>query len=662
VDSGREGVEQPARRRRIAIAALLLCVVLATMLITIRFTLLGPEEPSAVREEVAPVGDGVTRLVSNLTEWDQAVAAAQPGDVLRLTATINARLVYRGDNDGGTASGADGTAGAPIVITADPGVWIDPGNTASGNGALDILYVNHVHAVGVNVRNSQFGIRCMQCHGSDGAPIRLASNTITQLGHAGIHFAGHWSTHAPSSHGLIESNVITNTGLSHPAYGEGVYVGHGGTEWIDVTSDVTVRGNDISYTGAEGIDIKPGTRNILVEGNFVHDLAPHDGGAISAHYVSVSPNPHISQLDPVTVSGNWIWNVNLAGVSGSNDWAIWVGHGGVDIIGNVIWGLRDDYSKTRAVRVRATQPFGPHPIRIEDNVMWTARGWVAEGMPSGVSNVSASGNFGVDASSAEIPVGSGDFIGPVPALGASGTADSGGGPGSGLLLSSGPATTAVPTTAQAPATTAPPTTAAADSPATTAVSGGAVLGLPTTTVLNRLAPEDGATTTTTTTGAGELDRRPAADPLAGGAAGTEPSGAPDEAAPDADDGLSGDAAPAVGLSEGGRSGTGGGSEELADGAGAGGDVEGQAAPLVRTDPMAAIRQALATSGSGDGAPAEMAGIETEPELEAIGPLDATTGGAGDSRRLAATFGYTAVAALATAGIALSLRAAHRGGR
>jgi hypothetical protein len=78
--------------------------------------------------------------------------------------------------------------------------------------------------------------------------------------------------------------------------------------------------------------------------------------------------------------------------------------------------------------------------------------------------------------------------------------------------------------------------------------------------------------------------------------------------------------------------------------------------------MAAIRQALATSGSGDGAPAEMAGIETEPELEAIGPLDATTGGAGDSRRLAATFGYTAVAALATAGIALSLRAAHRGGR
>jgi hypothetical protein len=374
---------------------------------------------------VSPVGDGITHKVTSLAAWNTAVAAARPGDVIRLSATIKSRLVYRGDNDGGTAAGADGTTGAPIVITADPGVWVDPGNKNSGQGAIDILYVNNVHVVGVNVRNAQFGIRCLQCHGADGNPVRFAGNTITQIGHAGIHFAGHWADHDPSSYGLIENNVISYTGMSAAQYGEGVYIGHGGTEWIDVTSDIVVRGNDISHTGAEGVDVKPGTRNIVVSGNYIHDLAPRDGGAISAHYVSQTTNPHLNQLDPVLIQGNWIWNMNLDGVGGSNDWAIWVGHGGVDIVGNVIWGLRDDYSRTRAVRVRATRDFGPHPIRIEDNTFWTRRGWVAEGTPSGASNVDAENNAGVDAASSEVVISSADFAASVPGIGESGTATPG---------------------------------------------------------------------------------------------------------------------------------------------------------------------------------------------------------------------------------------------
>lgn len=458
--------------RRVATAALLLCFVVATMLVSIELGRRGDGEsvdPGPVGEEVRPGFGGVTRNVASLSDWNAAVAAAQPGDVIRLTATINARLAYRGDNAGNAAEGGHGTAQAPIVITANPGVWVDPGNKSNNVGAVDILYVNHVHVVGVNVRNSQFGIRCLQCNGAAGAPIRFANNVLTEIGHAGMQFAGHWGTHAPSTHGLLEYNTITKTGRTAAQYGEGIYLGHGGTEWVDNSSDITVRGNDISQTGAEGIDIKPGTRNVVVSGNRVHDLAPISGGAISVHYVNAIANPHPSQLDQVTVQGNLIWNVNLGGVSGSNDWAIWVGHGGVDIVDNVIWGLRNDWSRARAIRVRATQSFGPHPIKISNNTFWSARGWLAEGSPSGGANVQATGNRGVESGTSEIQVTASAFVGPVPALGASSTADNGGGPGSALTLVGGapPTTTAPPppTTASAPPTTGAPASAPTSAPA-----------------------------------------------------------------------------------------------------------------------------------------------------------------------------------------------------
>ncbi|MEM9131021.1 MAG: right-handed parallel beta-helix repeat-containing protein [Actinomycetota bacterium] len=502
-----------ALHRRASVAALLLLFVAVTMLATANGLDIGGEERAA-EDGVAPVGSGVTHTAATEAEWDAAVAAAVPGDVIRLTATINARLVYRGDNDGGTATGAHGTAGSPIVITADPGVWIDPGDQSSGFGALDILHVNHVHAVGVNVRNAQFGIRCMQCHGSAGNPIRIAESTVTSIGHAGINVAGHWSTHAPSSHVLVEDNVVTYTGQTHPEFGEGVYIGYGSVEWVDVTSDVEITGNDISYTGAEGIDIKPGTRDITASGNFIHDLAPISGGAISAHYVNATPNPHPTQLDQVTITGNRIWNVNLTGTSGSNDWAIWVGHGGVDVIGNTIWGLRDLPGSARGIRVRATQDFGPHPINIRDNVFWAAQGWLAEGTPSGASNVVASGNYGVTAGSSEIQVTAADFVGPVPALGVSGTADAGSGPGSGFALAGGGATTTTTapttttttssTTTTAPTTTAAPTSTTAPTTTVPVTVGGSTT--PTLEVPSTTTTAQPSTTPTTADPAEGLDQ------------------------------------------------------------------------------------------------------------------------------------------------------------
>jgi hypothetical protein len=95
--------------------------------------------------------------------------------------------------------------------------------------------------------------------------------------------------------------------------------------------------------------------------------------------------------------------------------------------------MRSNVDQTRAVRVRALSDFGPHPIRIVDNVFWTATGWAAEGQPSGAGNVQAADNVGPNGvSGVEIGVSPG---GAVPGLGLTGPADDGEGPGS-LLLGS----------------------------------------------------------------------------------------------------------------------------------------------------------------------------------------------------------------------------------
>lgn len=374
---------------------------------------------------------GTNHVVRSPNDWRAAVVAARPGDVIRLAATINHPLQYRGPRAGGNEAGAaDGAPGRPITITADDGVWIDPGNPNNVLGGLDVIGADHIHVIGVRVRNSQFGIRLLQSSGTAEHPNRVTNNQVVDIGHAGIHVAGDLSDHTPSRHVRVEGNVISATGRTGAPYGEGIYIGYGTREWVDRTSNVVVAGNRISATTAEGIDIKPGTRNVAVVGNMIHDLSPINGGAISAHYVGTTPNPDPRTAGNIVIRRNRIWNLNLDNRGGSNDWAIWIGHGGVTVEANAIWSLRNDAGAARAVRIRGLHDFGPHPIRIVDNVFWTASGWMAEGSPSGAALVQAGRNRGpAGAAGIDTPMAQGPGV---PPLGAAGTADNGGGPGSAL--------------------------------------------------------------------------------------------------------------------------------------------------------------------------------------------------------------------------------------
>jgi len=375
--------------------------------------------------------DGPTTFeIDTEDRWYDAVATAEPGDVLLLTVTINSRLEYRGGDHNGRAIGASGTEADPITITALPDVWIDPGNVSNNTAALDIRAVDFVIVDSVNVRGSQFGIRLIEVEGSERTPSGVINSTVTSIGHSAIAVQADANTLAPSSHILIDDNNISETGLINPRFGEGVYIGIGSVEriYMDESHDVTVSGNRIFSVGAEAVDVKPGTRDIVIEDNMLFDLAPIDGGAISAHYAS-DPNPEPEELDRVIIRRNRIWNQNLDGVPGANDWAIWVGHGGVTIEDNLIWGLRDS-PDTRAVRVRALADFGPHPIVIRNNIFWTSVGVVAEGEPSGAPNLLSDANIGPTESTGTVAVEPSFFAGSVPAVGSGGDADGGTGPGS----------------------------------------------------------------------------------------------------------------------------------------------------------------------------------------------------------------------------------------
>ena len=387
----------------------------------------GPEqvEPG----DYPPLIQGRTFEVASIDQWWQALGAVQPGDGIVLTATIRQPLSYHGSRAGSDQTGADGTATRPITITSNEGVWIDPGNQGNNIGGFDLVGAVHVDLVGIRVRNSQFGIRIHNSTGSESRPLLTAHNVVEDTGHAGLHIAGGPGTE--SSWVTVRNNQIRRTGRTANRYGEGVYLGYGSEAWVDTTNHVTVTHNDISETGAEGIDIKPGTHDILVESNTIHDLAPIDGGAISALYVGDAPNPDRDTFSNIIIRNNRIWNQNLNGEAGSNDWAIWIGHGGVNVEDNVIWGLRDDPDRARAIRIRALAEFGPHPIRIVDNVFWTATGWSAEGDPSGAGNVQAADNRGpAGAQGIEIEVAAG---GDQPTVGLTGPADDGDGPGSLVL-------------------------------------------------------------------------------------------------------------------------------------------------------------------------------------------------------------------------------------
>lgn len=237
--------------------------------------------PPAAAPTASAAAAAVT--VSTSAELAAALEAAQPGQTIQLK---------DGGYTGKFVAAASGTAAAPITLTGSRAAVLSAGSLTSGYG----LHItgSFWHISGLSVANSAKGI---VLDGS--AHTVLTRIDVGGIGSEAVHFR------ANSTDCIIEDSEIHDTGLAKPGFGEGIYVGSAKSNWKSVMGSATtpdrsdrvlIRGNRISRTSAEGIDIKEGTTGGTVSGNTFAGAGV--SGANSADsWVDVKGNGY-------TVSGN----------------------------------------------------------------------------------------------------------------------------------------------------------------------------------------------------------------------------------------------------------------------------------------------------------------------------------------------------------------------
>jgi hypothetical protein len=368
---------------------------------------------------VASTG-GTTRNVTSTGTWATAIAAAVPGDLVRITSSFDPAdvLTARGNRfsipgSNMTASPAGGTAGLPIIITCANGVVLDANNTSSNVPCLDLFNTTHVWAVGVNVREGQFGIRAIDWGGTAGFPAYIAWCDIQSTGDAGLAVQGLGSSitgaggTAPgptgdawgySEHFVLEENTIANPGQRATQFGECLYFGMGSNPgWLSHARNGWIRGNHCTGYTADGIDVKPGCSRLWITDNEFSSGASHFGAGMQILYVgaSVDARPTWAQVDPeIFIEGNRMWDHNITkSQATSSPYFIQVSLTGVRIINNIFWAIADSNPsgtpsgtgmavRLRSEHVNSESRVGTEKFWIFNNIMWTGIGVSNGGGPA----------------------------------------------------------------------------------------------------------------------------------------------------------------------------------------------------------------------------------------------------------------------------------------
>jgi hypothetical protein len=204
------------------------------------------------------LGTGTTTAVADSGELSRALAAAKPGDTIRMAAGTYSPVVIT----------TSGTEAAPITLTGPPEAVITGG--ARGY-ALHLDGASHWQLVGFGVSGGGKGVML------DNAQANLFDGLdIGRTADEAVHFR------AASSDNTIQRATIHDTGLKQPQYGEGVYIGSAKSNWKKVSGggpDLSMRnrvvGNTFRTITAENVDVKEETAGTLITGN------RFDGSAIS---------------------------------------------------------------------------------------------------------------------------------------------------------------------------------------------------------------------------------------------------------------------------------------------------------------------------------------------------------------------------------------------
>lgn len=160
-------------------------------------------------------------------------------------------------NEQFTITRPNGTASAPTVIKTFPGATVTILGDGVDGGRIKIENASYITLDGFIVTNFNQGI-----HVNTSDHIVVKNNTVHHVGQEGIHVQFN------SSFVTVENNLVHDT-RQWQYNGEGIYVGSGSTAAKDTSNNCIIRGNTVYNVNDEGIEIKPGTHDNIVEGNNV---------------------------------------------------------------------------------------------------------------------------------------------------------------------------------------------------------------------------------------------------------------------------------------------------------------------------------------------------------------------------------------------------------
>ncbi|MCW2840099.1 MAG: hypothetical protein JWR55_1582 [Aeromicrobium sp.] len=195
-------------------------------------------------------GDG--RIVRTADELTDALATAEPGDVI---------VVAPGTYTGTFVADRSGQQDAPIVLCGEATSQLDAGSDEGYTLHLD--GVQHWRVQGLSLQGGAKGLVL------DGSSDNEIDGTIvTGTGEEGVHLRRN------SSRNVVQGMTVHRTGGSKPEIGEGIYIGSAKSNWCKLTEcepdrsdDNHIIGNRVDGTTAEAIDVKEGTSGGLLRDN-----------------------------------------------------------------------------------------------------------------------------------------------------------------------------------------------------------------------------------------------------------------------------------------------------------------------------------------------------------------------------------------------------------
>jgi hypothetical protein len=181
------------------------------------------------------------------------------------TATAGTVIQLADGTYSGNFSGTGvGTAAQPIFVCGSANAVLDAGSrTTSGGYVLHLDNAAYWRLVGFTVQDGAKGVVLDHTDYSV-----LQGLTVQHLGDEAIHLREF------SDDNLVLNNTVRDTGSLNPKFGEGIYLGTAQSNWCTYTScqqdhsdNNVVRGNTVSATTAESVDIKEGTTGGALIGN-----------------------------------------------------------------------------------------------------------------------------------------------------------------------------------------------------------------------------------------------------------------------------------------------------------------------------------------------------------------------------------------------------------